>query len=660
MLSSTFFYAQKLLNSRHQIQQMKYFVLFIFSFGVLSTVQSQDPYEILGLKSNEWIKAAEKLEPFCDLPKTNWLNINEGERVWDLNEQFSFILTGSLDDPKCLENLRTLNQLQYVYPHIDVLYIHQSNATYPATVEDLEIELNRYDIGVKAHFDDTGSIACLPYQSVSQTILVSPQVKIYGELDEWLGIDKLVDLTSAYTNRILDAYNLRPQPFFGKKPSQKYKVPVLQTPMNIAADKDNNRLFVSDYMQHRILILSPQGQLLDYIGSGRGRQSDGDFSKASFNGPRGMAFDEARNTLYVADSKNGRIKAVDLNELTVKTILGNGKLNDSEEGELYGTESPIPYPLDLALDYDRLYISTYNGILKMDLNTQLAELVPNSQNLGPLYGIELNSDGDIVASDANRNAIYLINDKVLTGLTPANAEPGFRNGKKDEIAFNHPKGFILQDDLIYVADQNNNSLRSLNISKLKASTVSGDSLAGYKDGSTNGALFNMPTDITKLGDKYYCTDMGNHVIRVIDEGSNTVSTLSLLEYQSLCYGYKPPVMELNDGPEIKLAKGDSIINISFELLGDYVFDPNGVSYIDITTRKREAAVIKDDDLNDGQITIAIRDSLEKTLEVTIDLNMSLYDSRFPGIPYFKSTSYTFPISIGTETAEIAPIIIEIE
>lgn len=615
---------------------------------------------MLELKSNEWIKAAEKLEPFCALPKSNWTNINEGEHPWELNEQFSYVLSGSLDDPKCLENLKVLNQLQYIYPHIDVLFIHQSNASYPATIQELKNELIRFDIGVKAQFNRSEKIDCLPNDGMTRTVMISPQSKVYGKLDQWLNIDDLVDLTTEYSNRILDAYNLRPAPFFGRKPSQEFKTPVLQTPMNIEADQENNRLFVSDYMQQRILILSEQGELLDYIGSGRASYSNGDFSKVSFNGPRGLAYHETRNMLYIADSKNGRIRAVDMNELTVSTILGNGKLNEDLGKGVNGVLSPLPYPLALALDYDLLYISTMNGVWKMDLNGQVAELIPHTMELGPLFCIEVKSNGEIVASDANGNAIYSIDENGLTKLTSNDSLPGFQNGKKDEIAFNHPMGFALQDDIMYLADQYNNSLRTLNISKSRASTFAGDSLAGYKNGKMDNALFNLPSDITRLGDKYYCTDLGNHIIRVVDENDGNVSTLPLLDYQSVCYGYKPTSMTLNDGPEITLTKGDSIINISFKLSGNYVFDPNGFSYVDITTRKRGGAVIKDDDVSDGEISLAIRDDLEQPMEITVDLNMYFYDSRFPGIPYFKSISYTFPVKSGTEMTDLNPIVISIE
>jgi DNA-binding beta-propeller fold protein YncE len=413
-------------------------------------------------------------------------------------------------------------------------------------------------------------------------------------------------------------------------------------------------------MQQRILILSPQGELLNYIGSGRASYSDGDFSKVSFNGPRGLAYDAARNTLYIADAKNGRIRAVDMKELTVSTILGNGDLNGDPGSIINGALSPLPYPLDLALDYDILYISTTKGIWKMDLNSQVAEPISHTQSLGPLFGIEVKSNGEIVATDANGNAIYAIDDKYLTKLTPDDSIPGLRNGKKEEIAFNHPMGFTLQDDEMYVADQYNNSLRTFNVSKIKAETLTGDTLAGYKNGNSEKALFQLPSDIKRLGDKYYCADLGNHAIRILDENGSTTNTLPLLDYQSLCYGYKPPVMILNDGPEITLAKGDSIVSISFELSGDFAFDPNGFSYVDITTRKRDAAVLKDDDLSDGDISLAIRDALSQPMEVTVDLNMYFYDRRYPGIPYYKSTSYTFPVKSGTETTELNPIVIHID
>ena len=59
------------------------------------------------------------------------------------------------------------------------------------------------------------------------------------------------------------------------------------------------------------------------IGSGEEGFDDGDFKKATFNRPQGMFLNE--DTLFVADTENHAIRAVDLKAGSVATIAGIGK-----------------------------------------------------------------------------------------------------------------------------------------------------------------------------------------------------------------------------------------------------------------------------------------------------------------------------------------------
>ncbi len=58
------------------------------------------------------------------------------------------------------------------------------------------------------------------------------------------------------------------------------------------------------------------------IGSGEEGFVDGEYDKAQFNRPQGMCLDG--DTLYVADTENHAIRAVDLKEAQVTTIAGIG------------------------------------------------------------------------------------------------------------------------------------------------------------------------------------------------------------------------------------------------------------------------------------------------------------------------------------------------
>ena len=78
------------------------------------------------------------------------------------------------------------------------------------------------------------------------------------------------------------------------------------------ADADGKRLFIADTGHNRIIQTDLEGEDPVTIGSGEEGFDDGDFKKATFNRPQGMFLSE--DTLFVADTENHAIRAVDLKD----------------------------------------------------------------------------------------------------------------------------------------------------------------------------------------------------------------------------------------------------------------------------------------------------------------------------------------------------------
>jgi sugar lactone lactonase YvrE len=80
--------------------------------------------------------------------------------------------------------------------------------------------------------------------------------------------------------------------------------------------------------------------------------------------PMGGALDAARNVLYVADTFNNVVRAVDLTHQTVATVAGTGTAGyaSSDEGKP-ATQASLSYPTGLAVDpAGNLFIAdTYNS-----------------------------------------------------------------------------------------------------------------------------------------------------------------------------------------------------------------------------------------------------------------------------------------------------------
>ena len=83
-------------------------------------------------------------------------------------------------------------------------------------------------------------------------------------------------------------------------------------------------MFIADSNHHRVLVTSFAGKITDVIGTGTAGWVDGGFDHANFYRPQGLALDG--DDLYVADTENHVVRAIDLKARRVTTIAGTGRL----------------------------------------------------------------------------------------------------------------------------------------------------------------------------------------------------------------------------------------------------------------------------------------------------------------------------------------------
>ena len=96
-------------------------------------------------------------------------------------------------------------------------------------------------------------------------------------------------------------------------------------PCGIAINQANGCLYIAEYNTHKIRKITPQGifcfnekwQLLKYqtgvvstVGGTTPGFADGNVNEAQFFCPRGLAVDDSTGDIYVADSKNHRIRKI--------------------------------------------------------------------------------------------------------------------------------------------------------------------------------------------------------------------------------------------------------------------------------------------------------------------------------------------------------------
>jgi streptogramin lyase len=132
----------------------------------------------------------------------------------------------------------------------------------------------------------------------------------------------------------------------------------------------DGELYVADTLSHRLRVIDlASGRIDAFAGTGEVGYSgdDGPALDATFNAPRGLAFGPD-GSLYVADTNNHAIRAIDLATGIVRTVVGTGEGGRDEEDGRPAAETRLNRPFGLAFDTDgNLYVmDTLNSrILKV-------------------------------------------------------------------------------------------------------------------------------------------------------------------------------------------------------------------------------------------------------------------------------------------------------
>jgi sugar lactone lactonase YvrE len=142
-------------------------------------------------------------------------------------------------------------------------------------------------------------------------------------------------------------------------------------PSGAIALADDGTLYIADSLNHRIRKVDFAGGVITTI-AGTG--------EAGFSGDGGAALDAQLDNprdlelgpdgrLYVVDTENHRVRAIDLATGTIETVAGAGDLGTAADGMLAG-EVQLARPFGIAFDADgALYIAdTFNSrIVKVTL-----------------------------------------------------------------------------------------------------------------------------------------------------------------------------------------------------------------------------------------------------------------------------------------------------
>ena len=523
----------------------------------------------------------------------------------------------------CIHVLPVLKQLEHAYPNeIVVIGVHSAKFQTEQDSQNIKEAVLRYEIEHPVVNDAEHRIWQRYFvQSWPSLRIIDPEGNLVAGHSGEIEFDKLNDffkevLPYYRQAKLLDTTPVR----FDLAAYDAARTP-LRFPGKLLADEAGGRLFIADSNHNRIVVAGLDGALRAVIGSGQIGAVDGDYRKASFDHPQGMAL--RGQTLYVADTENHLLRKVDLAAKRVSTIAGTGAQARGWPGMddvtgLVAKERPaggklrstgLNSPWDLWIHGSDLYLAMAgpHQIWKMALDESSlgpyagngaediidgALLPPSPYQFGYASFAQpsgLSSDGhSLFVADSEGSSIRSVpfeaDGKVRTLIGTAHLPEGrlFTFGDVDgtggEVRLQHALGVAWHQGSLYIADTYNNKIKVLDPVKRTCKTIAGTGKPGDSD---NPATFDEPAGLSIAGNKLYVADTNNHRIRVIDlAGKARVSTLTI-------GGLEPPAAPQRErkpnfagAPQVKVPevavkpqRGNLLLKVQLNLPSGYKINP---------------------------------------------------------------------------------------
>jgi sugar lactone lactonase YvrE len=352
-------------------------------------------------------------------------------------------------------------------------------------------------------------------------------------------------------------------------------------PWGVVQDSAGNT-YVSDNITHRIFKIdtSAPPKLSVVAGNGaKGFGGDGGLATAAtLNGPEGLAID-SNDVLYIADTGNNRIRAVNtstttsfeiagvtIGPLDIATVAGNGQpcalptgtCGDGSLTTLAQLSSPGGVAIDASgnifiadtLDNKIREVTTLTGIIISVAGTGNAGPPTNgtatSSDLDAPAGVYVDGSGNIFIADTVNDVVEEVTTgslKTIVGTAGTACSPSTSacgdGGPALSALLNLPDDVFVEAGNIYIADTNDNRVREVTAGNI--STVAGNGVPCVSltsptcgDGTATAALLNFPTGIFVNGSGFWIADQNDNGVRNV--ASNVISRFAGIYFNAGYYG----------------------------------------------------------------------------------------------------------------------------
>lgn len=466
----------------------------------------------------------------------DWLNTGKPLTLRGLQGKIVLLDFWTYGCINCMHILPDLKKLERQYENeLVIISVHSAKFENEASTANIRNIVQRYDIEHPVLVDremrvwDSYAVRAWP-----TLVLIDPQGRIVTQLAGEGHYDELNRAIGALAAKFRQSGQLDETPLKLALEAARAEATPLRYPGKVLADAASQRVFIADSAHNRIVIADLNGEVRAVAGNGMAGFDDGSFAAATFHNPQGMALRDG--VLYVADTNNHAIRALDLKNKTVRTIAGTGEQAPWRATGGVGTRAPLSSPWDVQLAGDTLYIA-------MAGTHQIWALDLKSGRVGPFAGSGREARGDgarstaafaqssglasdgreLFVADSETSTIRAV-ELPNTGTQVRTLAGGdlFDFGDEDGVGNNarlqHPLGVAYADGVLYIADTYNSKIKTLDPRTGRVATFLGDG------GHTQ---FYEPGGLSIAGGKLYIADTNHHRVRVVDLATKAATTLEL-------------------------------------------------------------------------------------------------------------------------------------
>lgn len=492
----------------------------------------------------------ESPNPKPDMPMTNihktlasqtgWLNTSRALTPEDFKGRIILIDFWTFCCINCMHVIPDLKYLEDKFgDDLTVVGVHSAKFQNERDTENIRSAILRYDIHHAVVNDFDFSIwKKFGVRAWPTFVLINPQgtiENVYSGEGNRAEVEEDVEkLRERYAGKFVTA-KLPIALEKDKKPAT-----ALSFPGKLDYIAEKKWLVVSDSGHQQIVLMTPEGKIIETIGSGKTGRKDGDFAAAEFNTPQGVLYQD--NKIYIADTNNHTLRVADLSARTVTTLAGTGKQGyDRTAHNAAALSTPLASPWDLAFYPDDKHIAIAmagtHQLWSYDIEKKTVSVLAGNgresiddgrypfNSLSQPSGLAVHN-GKLYFVDSETSSLRVFEDgKIKTLIGTGLFDFGYKEGKQGEALMQHALGVFADDSGVYVADSYNHSIRRYDPTTSILSNFVGHGERGKDDGALAKAEFNEPNDLLKIGEKFYVADTNNNAIRVIESGK--VSTLKI-------------------------------------------------------------------------------------------------------------------------------------